>query len=178
MSLTYLGSRSLGQCLPTALEATALATAAVNVTLPSLQARLALALKAQAQLTISPPAFAATVAAAAQLVILLQAQGALPSVSLSLSVVASLIAALEASIGDLEAMAAIAAGITLQLGTVGIHGYAYTGRADTFGPELAAATVTGFPGGLAGDSSGGLVLVATAPEARLALGAFCGIAIS
>jgi hypothetical protein len=178
MSLDYLGSLTIGGCVPAAATAVAALTVTINGVLPEFQARLAAAVEAQAKLLVSPPTFGATLAAAGQLVVLLQAQGSLPGVEMSLTVVAAVIAALEGLIGSLEAQLAFAAALGLTLGTGGVHAYSYTGRADGLGPALAAVTAGGFPsGGGAAASTGAIVLAGTVPETRAAMALAFGVNI-
>jgi hypothetical protein len=156
MGLNHAGTLSLGACVPGA-------NAAIVAALPDMQARLTGLLAAQAQLTITPPAFTATLAAAVQLVAGLTASGVLPSVGLQLTLIGDLIAALQVSVDALVAL-------QVALGSAGIDAWTYSGRADGLGPALAAATVSGLPaGGGPGASAYGVVLATTAPAAQASM---------
>lgn len=176
MSAQYQGSLTLGQCLPTSLEAAAALDAAINLTLPDLQARLAGALNLQVALTIQLPTLQATLDASIALVAQLQASLALtaPSISLQLSAVLTLIAQLELFVGQLEGYLALAISLQATLGAAGVHLYTYSGRADALGPSLAGILGAGPPGSSPSDATGGILMAATAPAAIAALGAAIG----
>jgi hypothetical protein len=177
VTVAYLGSLTLGQCVPTALAASAALDLAIGLSLPKLQARLEAALKAQAQLTLTPPTLAASLTAAAALAAALSVSVGMPSIGIQLAALASLIAAIELEIGALQVQAAFGVAFAAMLGTAGIYCYTYTGRADQFGPQINSATLGGFPGGQPSDSAGAIVLAATIPAAKIALGAFAGVSL-
>lgn len=162
--LIYTGSLTIGQCVPTLLQA----SVTLKVPLLKLQAKLAAALALKARLTLQPPTLATNLQVAIDLVASLQASIALglPGIEFQLAAVAQLIAQIQLEIGELS----FALELDALLGAAGIHAYAYTGgRADQFGPEFAAATSQGFPGGQPNDETVGVVFAATAPSARVAL---------
>lgn len=152
--LTYLGSLSLGAVIPGL--GVALASA-----LPRIQLQLDAALAAQAQLTITPPTIAANISAAATLLAGLQAAAALgvqvPSASLQLSILASLIAALNLELGALG----------FDLSAPGIHAYAFDGESQALAAELPDS----FPGGAPTTHANALVLVTTVGSTWVAMGA-------
>ncbi len=92
-----------------------------GVALTQLNAKLAGLVAAQARLTITPPSFSAGLVTAAQITVNLglAIQANLPTVSFQLSLLATLIAALEAQL----------ALINLNL-SAGVFAYRYDGRAD------------------------------------------------
>ncbi len=178
MSVVYVGSLTLGGCLPGALSATAAGDAAIALSLPQLQARIDALIETAASLTVSPPTFGATVIAVAQLAAGLELAGELPSISLQLTALATLIAALEAEAASLSAQASILVGLNLLLGTAGVHMYTGVGRAGDFAGGLGALTSgSGFGGSGAGAASGAIVLAATSSAARIALGTFVGVSL-
>jgi hypothetical protein len=170
--------QALGPCVPSAVAAQASLDVALGVTMPELQARLARLLEAQAQLLLSPPAFAATVVAVGQLAAGLAIAGELPALDAQLTLLASLIAELEAMLGQLEAQAAFAADFAVLLGTAGVHMYSFLGVNDAFSGEIASLTAGGFPGAAGSDEAVAIVIAATAPTARVAVGAFFGVEVS
>jgi hypothetical protein len=144
--LTYLGHLGISAVVPGA-------SAAIVVALPELQARLAGAAAAAAQLTITPPTFVASLAAATELVATLTAQGTLPSLSFQLTALASIVADLQASVDALIA-------IDGALGAAGsVDLYAYGGRADGLG----AALPTSLPSGAPEDAINALVIAVSSP---------------
>lgn len=157
MALTYLGSKTVGDCVPAGVTVVADALVELN-------AKLAATLAAQASLSVTPP----TIALNLRLLLDLQAQIAaqialgieLPTISLQLSVLFDLIAALNLQINFLLAL-------QVAFGTAGIHAYAYDGAASGLGPSLPSS----FPGGTPGDHTNALVLATTVPAAWAALGA-------
>jgi len=177
MSAHYLGSLTLGGCLPTALTAAAELDATATIALPELSGKLAGLLNVQAALTIQPPTLNASLSAALKIVAELQASISLglPGATLQLSALAAIIAEIEASLGSIQAAIALAAALSLQLGTAGVHAYSFTGRADELGPAVRSITIGGLPGGAPSDFAGAVLFAATAPAARVALGGFCGV---
>jgi hypothetical protein len=153
--ITYLGSLSIGACMPQV-------TAGIAAAFADLQARVT------ALLAFNP----APIDFHAQLAIAVQMQANLslaislglpvPSISAQIAIVASLVAALEAQL-------AIILNLQNALGAAGVFAYAYQGRADAFGGELAITLATGFPGGLGADNTNALVLATTTPATWTAL---------
>jgi hypothetical protein len=145
MSVTYVGSLTLGQALPSITGV--LATAYTD-----LAARVA-ALQGFSPKVI-PPDFnlklAGDILAGVQLAI---AAGITPpSISLQLGLVKALLLEVKLQLdGVLK--------IQTAMGEPGIHVYAYTGRADALGGEFSTELAGGFPGGAGGgDLSSALVL--------------------
>ena len=153
MALTYLGSLSLGDVIPGL--GVCLASA-----LPRIQAQLAAAIAASAQLTITPPTIAANISLCANLLAQLQAQAALgiqvPSATLQLNALATLIAALNIELGALA----------FDLSAPGIHAYAYAGESQGLKNELPAS----FPGSAPISACNALVLATTVGATWAALG--------
>ncbi len=110
-----VGQMTMGSCLPSSVAAVAAIDASVGVSLPEAQAKLAGALAAAAQVTVTPVQVAALLEAAAAV--------ALPGVAISIDAFASVIAELQATIGALQAQLAVGAALSVQLGTSGIWLY-------------------------------------------------------
>lgn len=127
---TYLGSLTLGGCVPLAALAQAELSASLAIQLPALEAQIAGILAVQASLTVSLPSLEASVAAAASLLASLQG----PTVSIDLAAVAAVLAELQASLGALQASLAASAAIAVTLGTPGVYAWSYQGTAGTLVP--------------------------------------------
>lgn len=113
------------------VTATGAIDASVAVSLPELQAKLAGALEAQAQFSVTPPSLTAVLSAALAAVAQLQAAIAadLPNATISVTGIAAIIAELEASIASLSAQIAISASLKATLGQAGVHLYRWAGAA-------------------------------------------------
>lgn len=161
MTVTYEGKLTLGECIPTALEANAQLSANVGLQLPELQAKIAGALEAQARLTLQPPTVSAQLTTLANLAASLQASVAFPPPQAQLSAVAALVAELQASLGQLQASIAFSAGFAASLGAPGVHFYSFGGRPDELGDEIGAQLSSGLPGGNPSEQSKAIVLIAS-----------------
>lgn len=154
MSLTYLGSLTVGVINPGLLLALASA-------LPRIQAALDGAAAAIASLNVTPPTIAASLSLAQTLAADIQAAIALgvevPSLSVQVNALLALQAALNIELGALG----------FDLGAAGIHAYAYDGLANGLGPALPAS----FPGGSELDHVNALVLATSVPASWVALAA-------
>lgn len=130
MAAELIGQVSVGQCVPATAALVAQMTAELN-------AKIAGILALQAQVTVTPPTLAASLEAAVALVAALEAQIALslslglPEVSVDLTVVASVLAELNASLAALVTL-------TLAMGTSGVYVITHQGDASTHGPEVQA----------------------------------------
>lgn len=157
MALTYLGSVTVGDMLPSL-------DAAIGISLPELEIKLSAMLAAAIELNLHPPTIAASLSLALQLVAEIQASISigieLPSLSLQLSFIASFVAALNLQIGILLAFQA-------SMGTAGVHAYAWDGEAASLGP----AVPTSFPGGAPTDHTNALLMVTAVPAAWAAIAA-------
>ena len=171
---TFVGQLTLGACIPTAAEAAAQISAGVGVSFSEVSAKLAGALDAQAQLTINPPSLATSLQAALDMVTNLQAAVALglPGAIFDVSGVLSVIAELQATLGQLQASLDFAASLGLTLGTPGFYLYRYSGDVGQLGNGLQAELSGGLPTG-GGPSIGvdGIILVAADAGAKAALSA-------
>lgn len=175
--LTSFGQLTLGECVPLAREAALQIAAMVacgqkvgaefqatlTLTLGQLQSKLEAAFKLQVGLTLNPPSIAGQIDACLKMIAALQVQLTLnlPVASIQLAAVAQLILSLLSDIAQLNASLAIAlecqsvvalaiayaSGLNAALSTGGVHAYGFTGREADLGPELAAATTSGFAGG-------------------------------
>lgn len=155
MTVSYLGSLTVGAAMPGAV-------AAIDATLPDLQARMA----ALASFAPSTGSFSANLSLANQIVASIQAAITAgiepPSIDAQLAAVAALIA-------DLEASLSFALEIVEAFGVAGIHAYRYSGQAGNLGTEFQAELSGGFPGGTATDATNGILLATTVPAAFAAL---------
>ncbi len=140
MTLSLLGTTTLGVAVPVALAAQLELDTSINLALPEVQAKLDGALAAQAQLTITPPSLVTSLVAAMELVAALEAAIALdlPNASLDLSILANVIAELGATLGALSASAAFSGSLSALLATPGVTAYAFTGKEQELGPDAAA----------------------------------------
>lgn len=148
MSGTLVGTYSVGECLPIAVEAQAGIDAAVAVELPSLEAKLAGALTAQAGIILNPPTLATQLDAALALVAQLEAAIAVgvPGGVVDFAAMASIIAELQASIGTLQAQAALSASIGLTLGAGAVALIVSDGTLSNVGADIqSAASAVGDP---------------------------------
>jgi hypothetical protein len=145
MSHEYLGSLTLGACVPTALTASGQLILALNLALPQLQAKLAGLLKISMALTIKIPSLDALIAALTNVVVQITAllNSPPPSIGLSLSVVAALIAQIQLDLGGIQGQLALALALQLVLGTPGIEAYKYEGIAGNFTSEMASEFTSG-----------------------------------
>lgn len=173
MTIDYLGSLTLGECVPAALATTTALTGSVTVTATELEARLEGTVDAQAKLLLDPPSLSANLAAAQDLVTNLQAalDLGLPDASLDVTAMADFITSIEEQLSEITATLAAAATFVATLGTPGIHAYRYDGGASSIGTELAGVTASGLPGGAPTDDAHGVILVGTSAGAKAALDA-------
>lgn len=147
--LTFLGTQTLGQCLPIGLAASASLKAMIAVQLPKLTAQFAGLLTLSASLTIKPPTLAINLDIAAKLLLSIQASISLglPGIDFQFAAVASLMAAIQLDLGAFQAALAFQLSLDLALGTAGIDLYAYDGRVDALGTSISSQTAGGLPGG-------------------------------
>lgn len=147
MTITYLGSLSIGATVPAAV-------AAVEAVLPNLEAQIA-ALAAFTA-TITPPSFQADLQLAGEIVANLQASIALgitpPTISAQLSIVAALLANLQAQLAII---------LAIPFTTGGVHAYHYNGPANGLGGEFTTQLAGGFPGGNPTDATNAILLATT-----------------
>lgn len=155
MSVTYLGSLTVGGAMPGA-------AIAIDAALPDIQARLA----ALAAFTPTAGSFAANLSLAQGIVANIQACMSAglqpPSIDAQLAAVAALVA-------DLTAQLNVALEFTNALAVGGVHAYRYSGQAGSLGSEFQAELSGGFPGGSGSDATNAILLAATVPAAWAAL---------
>lgn len=161
MTVTSLGNITIGAAVPGALAASVAGQAGINLALPDIQARLT----ALASFAPSLGDFSADIALAGQIIASINAAITAgitpPSLSAQVSLVAALIADLEAAVLSINAQLSIVLDFAALLGTAGVHAYHYTGRADQLGAGMTSELSSGFPGGAAGDSTNALILGTT-----------------
>lgn len=147
MTVTLIGSLSLGAAMPGALGVAVAAQAGINLALPDIEARLEALLSFAPQ----PVDFSVQLALAQSIVASIQASIAVgitpPSIDAQLAIVAALIAELEAAIVSVHAQLSIVLLFAGLLGIGGVHLYRYSGQAQNLGTEFTTALATGFPDG-------------------------------
>lgn len=131
--------------IPLFLEAAAAIDVAIGPVLLRFQAELAGALALQAQLTLTPPGFTASLAIVGQLNAAIEAAIALgvtlPGIDINLSAIATLIADIQLSIGSLQA--AVALSLALKGLSASVDVFSYEGDAAELGRQLAASPELG-----------------------------------
>ncbi len=160
MTAELVGQVSVGACVPTTV-------ALITQLSVELQGKLQGFLNVSAALSIQPPALAAQVDGALQLVSQLQGMVsagltvAPPGVTLNVTAVAGLIA-------DLNTRLAALLALTVTLGTAGVHVITHEGPARSHGSEVQSVI-----NGIAppGNNVHSVTFLATAPEVYEALGA-------
>lgn len=163
MTLTPLGTKSIGECVPVAVAATAAAKVSLGLADIDLKAKAAALALLQARVTIQPPTLDAQVAASAQLQAALvgaMAVGA-PLVPVDVSAIATAMAQLTADIGTLQTQLSIALEAQASLGGAAVHLLRYDGPAG----QLAG----GVPGVAPETEVHAVVVVATSPAAEAAI---------
>jgi hypothetical protein len=154
-NLAYVGSRTVGECVP-------LAVTAQGIALAQLQPKLAGLLNVSAALTIGPPSLAVTIQGAIAAVAALQASITGPTITLQAAAVLDLIASLQAQI-------ALLLQFSVLFGSAGVHAYVYDGRNSGFAQQVNAVLPNGFPGAAASSGANAIVLGCTSPTTFSAL---------
>ena len=168
MSLTYVGSLSIGAIFVSTF-------AALTALDAKIQAELTASLGMQAHVGVVPGNIAATISLAQSILANLQASATLapPSVSLSASVSAQ-VSALEALIASLTALLALS-GAGGGGGAAGIDVFTWSGPVNGMGAALSAELASGAPsGGSSTDASNALVLLTRSPSTWASLSTFAG----
>jgi len=170
VTITYIGSLSVGGVVPGASAAINAGMTGINSALANLLAQLA-ALQAFAP---SPISFAAQLSLAESMVSSLNLAIGLgmtpPDILAQITAILALVAALTAQIGAIEANLDVMLDLQLPLAAAGVHAYAYDGTAGALGGELGGALGGGVPGGSGGGQhANALALVATSPATWAAL---------
>lgn len=165
MTITSLGSLSVGAAVPGAATAVAAGTLGINTALPDIMARI----EALLAFHPTPITFTEQLSLAQQTIASIQAGIALglpiPSIELQIANMAALVADLQGQLIAINAQLAILAALQPQLLAVGIAAYAFDGTRSNLGSELAAAIG---PGSMHANA---LALVVTDPTVWLALSA-------
>ncbi len=161
MTVSYLGSLTVGAAAPGGLALAAAGTAGINGALPDIQARIA----ALASFAPTPPNIAADIALAQKIIESLQAALTLgitpPNISAQIEIVAAQLLALKAAVAAIDAQLSIIANLSNVLSTAGLHAYAYSGQANQLGTQFTTELAGGFPGGTPTDPTNALVLATT-----------------
>lgn len=167
MTVSHLGSVTLGAAVPAALAAQGSIDLAVGVSLPEIQAKLAGLLAAN----LVPPTLAASLTTALQVVAGIQAAITLglPPIDFQAAAIAEVIVLLQDQLALLQAQASFSIALGTTLGASGIHLCKYEGEVGQFGTQLQQECSDGFPGGSASDETLALILAGTTPEAIAAL---------
>jgi hypothetical protein len=162
MTARLVATTTLGGALPVlqTLQAAAIAP---------LQAQVDGLLTAQARLSVTPLPITKSLEIAQELVVRIQEAIGVgtPEVDGQLAVIATALAGLRAAVAALD----------VGLGAGGVSVYRFTGPAASIAPELEGVIGAGPPGSLPEAAAGAVLLVATTPEARAALGAACGVTL-
>jgi len=164
MSLTYLGSLSIGSLIPLGAAAGAAAVAAVQLSIPELKARL----EALASFAPTPGSFAADISVAQSIIASIEAAIAVgleaPSLDAQIAIVAALVAELRAALATIDAQLSVVTGFLALLETGGVFAYAYSGDADALGGALTTELASGFPGGGPTDPTNAIIYATTTPD--------------
>jgi hypothetical protein len=155
MTITRLGEVSLAAAVPLLATFKAALLGATGFAIPQLELQLLGLANVLAAITVAPPSLGATIVAAQQTVLQLQAAISGPTVTLQLPAIIAKVSELTASLGALVASAAL----DIPSGTV--TAYVFDGASGVIGGELQAevnATLPGAPG-----HANALILVTTSP---------------
>ena len=155
MSVTYIGSLSVGACMPAVTSALASAYADLQARVTALLAFAPVPIDFTAQLTLCAQ-MTASISSMIALGI------APPSISAQIAITAALVASLEAQL-------AVILGLQTALGVAGVFAYAYAGTASGLGAAFTAQLFAGFPGGTGADSTNALLLATTTPACWTAM---------
>ncbi len=162
MTARYLGSLSIGDCIPGAAAVAAAGSAGISAVLPTLNEQLA-GLLAYQPTTIN---FAASIAQLETMISALKASIVLgvtpPSLATQLAEIAAKVASLQADIGGIQAQLSIVTAFQSALGAAGVHAVAFDGLAGNFGADVGAVVATA-PGVGPTDRAHGITLLTTVP---------------
>lgn len=157
MTVTYIGSETIGDSIPGVNAALVVANADLEAKIAALAAF---------SVSLEPPSIAAQLSLVADIQADLQAMLTLgispPSLSVQFSAVLALLAQLNIQLGILLSLMNL-------LQTAGVHAYAYSGAANALGGEFSATLAGGFPGGAPTDATNALLLATTIPATWAAL---------
>lgn len=170
MSVSYLGSLTLGAVSPGSASAAAAGTAGISAALPDIQARIA----AMVSFAPTPVDFAASITLAQSTIASIQSALAFgispPSIDAQIATIAAELAALQVQLASIETQLAVVADFSAVLETPGVHAYAYVGPVNQMGSDVSATLSGGFPGGTAGDNANALILGTSSPTTWAAMG--------
>lgn len=161
MTVSYLGSLSIGGVLPGAVGVAVAGQAGINAALPDLQGQL------DGLLSFSPTPIdlTAQIATAQAIIAGIQASITLgvapPSLEVQLAGIQALVATLQATLGTMNAQLAVITSFQSALSAAGVHLYRYTGQTADLGPELTTELSGGAPGGSPTDEANALVVLTT-----------------
>jgi hypothetical protein len=177
MTVTALGSLTVGQINPGLALAVASAQLSLNAQIPSIEAQLDGLATALAGLILTPPTLATQLVGAINLVtqVTLAITLGVPGVSFQLDAVVALIAELTATLGSLSAELSIIVGLADLLGMGGVDAYKFEGTCAQLSNQLGDFTNGGFAGGGPGSSGYAIVLTAGTPELWAALSEIFGL---
>lgn len=157
MSITHIGSLSIGVAVPGCATAVSAGIAGIGGALDNLLAQLT-ALSAFVPVPID---FVAQLALAEQMVTSVNAAISaglpVPSLAAQIAIVAAKVVELTAQITAITAQLTVLTDLQAPLAAAGVDAYAYDGPVDSFGSELDAAL------GGAGTHANGLAFVTTVP---------------
>lgn len=161
MTVTYLGELTLDAAVPLLADFSVALQGANAFALPEINAKLTGLGNVLSAITVAPPSLGATIVAAQQTVLSLQAAIGGPTVTLQAASIAAQISDLTAMLGDLVANAALA------IPSASVSVFAFDGAAASLGVELQSAVDLSLPG--AGSHANALILATKSSSAWTAM---------
>ena len=156
MTMSYMGSLTLGQAIPMAATAALELDTSIGLVLPDVQARVTGLLA----LSIAPaPSLQALIDSATAMLAALNALLVAPLPDADATAAALL--ELQTTLGALTASLGFSASLGSLLGTAGVHYYVYAGAANELSGQLGSLLSGGLPGGAGGSEHiAGAILLA------------------
>jgi hypothetical protein len=177
MTVTYLGSVSVGGAVPGADIAVSAGVAGITVSLPNLEAHIA-ALQAFKPVSVDfvvQKQMAIDVLASVQQSITLGLP--VPSIQFQIDLVLAQVDAYLALLNAINAQLKILTDLSLPLMEAGVHVYAYDGPVNQLGSQMGGALAGGVPGGSGGTQHGNaVVMLTTIPTTWAAMGEIVKVA--
>lgn len=169
MTVTYIGSLTIGGAEPGAAVAASAGIDGINAAFPDIEARI----EALASFSPAPIDFGLSLAIANSIVTSVTAAiaGGLPAPTLDIqiAIVSAQLAALEAQALAIQAQLQVVLDFQALLGAAGVHSYVYAGRVDQFAIEFADELFFGLPGGAPDDHANAVILFTSVPGTWSAL---------
>lgn len=162
MALTYQGNITLQAAMPGVYAGFQAGITGIGAALPDIEARLAALAAFAPQVEVS---FTAQITLAQSIIASLQAAIAAgltpPTISAQISIVAALVAALEVTLGGINASLEVVIDLSALLDAAGVFCYTYTGTASGLGTAMQSELVSGFPGAGGASQAAFAVVLAT-----------------